>query len=433
MNQTASATSSLAQRFPAIDILLGRDFALVWSTEGMLWIGRAMEWTVLGLLVLKITDSPFMAEMVFISYWAPMPVLSVLSGAIADRVDRWRLLVISHAIALVVAAVLLTLILTDVVVPWHLFVAALALGLGMSLDWPARSAFMCDIAGEKNIAKAMSISSVGLAAGLLFGPLIGGLLIEAAGFEGPFIMLLIAYVITLAMVSMVRSRVKPSGASRESVAVSLKIGFVESLRNRVILGLLGCTIVMDLLAFSVVGLFPVVAQDHLHVGNILTGLLLSAQGTGMLLGTLAFIGILAVLKAIRYQGRVFAIACAGWLAGVLLFGLSPWYPLSFVVLFVSGIAMGFYTPLQRTIILVVVEPHMQGRVLGVLGAAIGTVIIGGPIVGVIAEVLDAPRAIVISASLGLVLLVPVVLLTTLVRHPIARGSGYSAAADAGGG
>ena len=85
--------------------------------------------------------------------------------------------------------------------------------------------------------------------------------------------------------------------------------------------------------------------------------------------------------------------------------------------------MGFYTPLQRTIILTVMDPEMHGRVIGVLGAAIGAVILGGLIVGAVAEALDPTWAIAINAGVGLLLLIPVLTLTSLVRLPIIRGSG----------
>ncbi len=430
MSPTASTASRLLQRVPALGLLKDRDFALTWSSESGLWIGRSLEWTVLALLVHDLTGSPFKVSLVMVFYWAPMPVLSVLSGAIADRLERWRLLVIAHATVLVVAAVLLALILAGQIQPWHVFIAALVLGLGMALDWPARNGFMCDLAGAENIDKAMSVDSVGLASGLLIGPAIGGLLVQTVGFEGPFVLLLIIYSATLIMISAVKSRVRPSQTSRESVATSLRIGLRESLRNRVILGLLAATVIMDLLAFSAVGLFPVVGREHLEVSYGLTGLLASSQGIGMMVGTLGFMVVLAVLKAIRYQGRAFGMACAVWLVCILIFALSPWYSLSFLILMVSGLAMGVYTPLQRTIILTVAGPQMQGRVIGVLGTAIGAVIVGSLIVGAVAEAVGAPTAIAINAGVGLLLLIPVLALTPLASQPIVRGAGRPPAAAA---
>ena len=137
--------------------------------------------------------------------------------------------------------------------------------------------------------------------------------------------------------------------------------------------MLAFTLIMNTLAFSVESLFPVVAQDHLGVAAGLTGLLVAAPSIGTLV---AAIGI-GMLTGLRYHGRVFCLGLLFQLGSLVLFALSPWYPLSFILLLVAGIGAAGFSTMQSTIIMIAAAPAMRGTALGVLGQCIGSAAIGG--------------------------------------------------------
>ena len=401
------------------EVLLGKEFLLIWSSGSLLWLCRWMEWFVLALLVFELTGSPFQVALVFVLYWTPMLFFSVVAGLVVDRVERWRILMAAHGGAILITAVPFLLLLTDRLELWHIFLAVLVLGFTMSFDFSARAAFVFDVVGPKKVVRAMSFEMIGLAAGSFLGPFAGGYLIELAGFEGPYVFLLGVYLTAALATGVVRSRFVRSGAIPESPIRGLVTGIRYCARHGVILGVAACTMLVNFWGYSSTPLFPVVATDYLHVEPGLAGLLSSGQGIGMLVSASA----LAIVGVSRNRGRLFVLTCVSWLVFLLAFGLSRWYPLSFAMLLLMGVAIGAYFPLQRTITLTSAEPEMQGRALGAVGMFIGITPLGTLMVGALAEGLGAPLAIVISAASGVVLLVPVLLFTPLARtHPAAAAA-----------
>ena len=174
------------------------------------------------------------------------------------------------------------------------------------------------------------------------------------------------------------------------------------------------TIIFNALAFSVESLFPVVAKEHLGVGPELTGVLISAQSFGTLGAALA----IGMLPNLRYHGRVFCIGMAIQLVSLIGFALSPWYTLSFALLLCSGLGAAGFSTMQSTIIMLSSPPEIRGAALGVLGQCIGVAAVGGVIVGLVADYLSAQAAVGLSTGLGLVLLIPVIAFTPLVKSPI---------------
>jgi MFS family permease len=190
-------------------------------------------------------------------------------------------------------------------------------------------------------------------------------------------------------------------------------GIQYALRNRVVLGVLCITVIMNALAFSYVQILPVVARDHLGVGPGLMGLLASADGLGTLIGAM----LLAALANLPYHGRIFALGALLELICLLAFATSPWYVLSFVLLVGVGLGNAGFSTMQSTIILLSAAPGMRGRAVGILGLCIGSTPLGLLELGALATAVGAPTAIAINAGLGLALLLPVMAFTPLLAGP----------------
>ncbi len=386
----------------------------MWAAGGLDNAGRWMDTVVMGLLVLDLTDSAFQVALLFVFRWVPMLAFALLSGMIADRVNRWAVRVLARTVAVAAAAVILVLVLTGAVQPWHLFVASFFLGGLFVMEFPSRRSLIYDLVGSERIVSAMSLETINTTIGRFAGPFMAGLLIEFTGFKGPYLLLLVVYVIAFALIMVIETRgpvrVKPSYSFWGTVSR----GFKYSLNNSVIRSVLIITLIMNAMAFSVESLFPVVARDHLGVGAGLTGILISAQA----IGSLAAATVIASLAVVRYHGRIFCLGLGLQLLSLLFFAISPWYPLSFLMLLLAGLGAAGYSTMQSTIILISAEPEMRGTALGMLGQCIGVAAVGGLAVGIVANFFSAQAAVAMSVSLGLVLLLPAVFFSPLVRRPI---------------
>jgi MFS family permease len=195
-------------------------------------------------------------------------------------------------------------------------------------------------------------------------------------------------------------------------------GVQYSWQNRIVLGVLCITVIMNALAFSYVQLLPVVARDHLRVGPGLMGLLASADGMGTLIGAL----LLATLRNLPSHGRIFALGALLELACLLAFAASPWYASSFVLLFGVGLGNAGFSTMQSTIILLSAAPGMRGRAVGILGLCIGSTPLGLLELGALVAIVGAPAAIGLNAGMGLALWLVAIAFTPLLSRPQELGT-----------
>ncbi len=392
-----------------------KDFRLMWAAGGLDNTGRWMDTVVMGLLVLDLTDSAFQVALLFVFRWIPMLAFALMSGMVADRANRWVIMMVARTVAVIATAAILALVLADAVEPWHLFIASFFLGLLFVLEFPSRRSLIYDLVGSGRIVSAMSLETINSTLGRFIGPFMAGMLIELTGFSVAYVFLMAVYIVAFVLVSLVKTRGPVRAPNSYPFWRTVSRGIRYSLNNRVIRGVLIITLIMNAMAFSVESLFPVVARDHLGVGAGLTGILISAQA----IGSLAAASVIATLAVVRYHGRIFCLGLTLQLLSLLFFALSPWYPLSFLMLLLAGLGAAGYSTMQSTIILISADPEMRGTALGMLGQCIGVAAVGGLAVGVVANFFGAQAAVAMSVSLGLVLLIPAVLFSPLIRRPIA--------------
>ena len=396
-------------RVPALSVFQIRDYRLIWGSTTLSNICMFMDMVVLALLVLQRTDSPMWVALVGAFRLLPWLVFGVFSGLVADRADRWHVMVLARSSNVLVMAILLVLVITDWVQPWHMLLTALVLGLAVVLDIPSRQSFIQDLVGPQNLVRAMSLDTITFTIGSILGSLLAGILVELTGFTGAFIFLLSVYFLSLVVISQVKSRTAKHSTTSHPLWQNLVSGISYSLHNRTIRGVLAITLIMNFMALGAFQLFPVVARDHLNVGPGLTGVLISANGIGTFIGatTIVYMGITT------YHGRIFGVGTSLLLVGLLLFALSPWYLLSFLMLLMVGVGVSGFATMQFTLILMSSATERRGAALGVLGLCIGVSPIGTLMMGVMATLLNAQAAIGIGAVAGLLLMLPVMVFSAL--------------------
>ena len=386
----------------------------MWAAGGLDNTGRWMDVVVMGLLVLEMTDSAFQVALLFVFRWVPMLAFALISGMIADRANRWAIMLVSRMVAVAITGAILVLVLTGAVEPWHVFIASFFLGWLFVLEFPSRRSLIYDLVGNDRIVSAMSLETINMTLGRFMGPFLAGLLIELTDFSGTYIVLMLVYIVAFVLILVMQGRGPVRAPSPYAFWNTVSRGFKYSVNNSVIRSVLVITLIMNAMAFSVESLFPVVAKNHLGVGAGLTGILISAQA----IGSLAAASVIASLAVVRYHGRIFALGLVLQLISLLFFALSPWYPVSFLMLMLAGLGAAGYSTMQSTIILISSEPEMRGTALGMLGQCIGVAAVGGLAVGVVANYFSAQAAVAMSVSLGLLLLIPALSFSPLLRRPI---------------
>lgn len=366
-----------------------------------------MEIVVLGWLVLEMTGSPFMVGAVTAMRSFPFLLLGVLGGVVADRVpSRSRLLAFSQSgvVALTVAATLL--LSTGVLQVWHLAVLAFLSGTAMAFDAPARQTLVFDLV-KGDLLNALAMNSAGFNVARMVGPAVAGVLLASLGAAACFIAMagiqLVGVATTIRMDSL--SRRQPSRG--ESVWANLKEGLGYALRNPVTRGILMLEAVTDMVALPYVFvLVPVFARDVLAVGAAGLGFMLGSVGLGALGGAM----LLALIGNRLRQGLAMVVSAFLFGASLVMFSLSTWYPLSLVLLALTGTFNTIQANLENILLQTTVPEEMRGRMIGAHVFTWGFMPVGNLQAGALASVAGAPLA---GVAGGLVLALFVLVLARL--------------------
>ena len=375
-----------------------------------------MELIALGYLIYELTDSAFQVGLISVFLNGPRPPFSLVAGMLADRLDRWRILAGIHTFYLLVAAGLLILLILELVQPWHVFVAILLQGTAKVLDDPTRRAALFDLAGQERIAQAMSLETITNNGGKILGPIAGGLMVEFYGFTGAFAVLVALDLAAALLILRMRLPARSTAMMRDTMFwQGIKSGIGYSFSNKFVLGVLSISLVMNGMVLPLQYFIPVIATDVLMVSPSLGGLLGSADGIGTLIGAIT----ISVRRSYTFHGRYFVFGALIVAVGVAAVAWSPWFMISFLLLFSSGVGQSGFSTMQSTILLLSSPAEMRGRIMGSQGLVNGLGhLIGGVEIGAIAQAFSISLAIGVNAGVGLLLMLPVILLTPLVRRPV---------------
>ena len=397
---------------PVLVVLQDRNFQFLWSARWIHEISRRMELIVLGYLILELTGSAFQVGLISVFLNGPRPPLSLVAGMLADRLDRWRILVGMHTVYLFIASFILALLVLGSIQPWHVFLAVLLQGTAKVLDDPTRRASLFDLAGQDRIAHAMSLETITNNGGKILGPMAGGIIVEFYGFTGAFIVLVVLDLLAAFLIFKMRLPDRSATIVRDTAFLQgIRSGIGHSFSDKFVLGVLTISLVMNAMVLPLQYFIPVIATDVLKVGPALGGLLGSADGIGAFIGAI----IIGARRRYTFHGRYFVIGALIVGAGVVAVAWSPWFVVSFLLLLGAGVGQSGFSTMQSTILMLSSPAEMRGRIMGSQGLVNGLGhLIGGVEIGAIAQAFSISIAIGINAGVGILFMLPVIILTPLV-------------------
>ncbi|MDP9368981.1 MAG: MFS transporter [Chloroflexota bacterium] len=387
------------RRGGALDAFASRPFALFWSTIVLSLTGVWIRITAQGYLVYDLTNDEFLLGLVTFCQAAPVLIASPLAGAVLDRVDRRRVLLLVQIIQGTSVLVLAILTSAGTVRVWHIMVIAVVVGTASGFDWPARLSFMPTLVPREHLRSAVAWNSAAFNGSRVVGPVIAGFVIALVGVAACFYLtaaLYLPFVLVLATLTVDRSlpdSPRTAGAFRD-----LLDGYRYIWRNGTIRSLLGVDIVPLMFGITYFTLAPAVARDVLGLGGRGLGVLLAINGVGSLAGTL---GVALVLGRVRRRGRI-VVAGVGCFGVVLvLFALSGNVLLSAGLILLLGLVVAIYGTLNDTLVQTLVDDAYRGRVLAVYSMFWGLTPIGALEAGFLANRIGVQAALAINGVLVL--------------------------------
>jgi MFS family permease len=389
-------------------------FVRLWWSGMLCGALRWLELLAISLFVLERTGSPFLVAVLTLLRMAPMFLFGIPAGALADRYDRRRLLIISLTVLALASAILTLLALSGRIAIWQVALGAFLNGMFWATDFPVRRTMLGELAGPALLSRAMALDSATSNATRMVGPALGGVLLQAIGLYGVYLLGTILYGTTALLVARVIYREVRPAVTGNSLLAMLVEGWRFARGERLILGTLVVTVIVNLWGFAYITMVPVIGERALQLSPSLIGILMSTEGLGALIGAL-LVG--RTDRPGRYT-QIYTGSSLAFLLAVLAFALSGSAALSFALILLCGIGIAGFSVMQSTIMFLAAPANLRSRLMGLLTVAIGAGPIGMLHVGLLADWLGAAHAVAVIALEGLAVLLLAVLIWPELRRPL---------------
>lgn len=382
-----------------------REFRFLWLGMVFLMMGMQMQMIVRGYLTYEITSSPFILGLVNAGFAIPMLSLALFGGAVADRMERKRVIQIGQCMAVVLALFIGISIVTDTVTWMHLLFVSMVQGAQFSFLMPARQALVPQLVGRDNLTNAMSLDAAAMSMTTLIAPSVGGVLYNVIGPEGVYFLIAGLGVIAVFFTSMVSAR--GGSANRPSVPMASDIaqGLRYVVNSPVVLILLMMGLATALLAMPFRFLMPVFVVDVYNRGPESLGLLVTIMGVGSLVGAL-FIATLGKKK----RGLLLLTGSCISAIALMLVAAIPIYYAAAGLMVLLGLGDAGRRTLNQALIMEEVDDEYRGRVMSVFMMNFGLMPLGVLPAGALAERFGGQFAVMLLGVL-LLLTTAAVLLT----------------------
>lgn len=355
-----------------------------------------------GWLMTELSTSPSLVALIEAADSFPLMLLAMPAGAIADIVDRRRLLIGVQVYMLVVAAALGLITLLSLTTAWLLIGFTFALGVGGALMLPAWASIVPELVPPEDLPAAVALNSVAINGARAVGPAIAGVLVAAVGPWLVFVLNAASYVGILVALLRWRREHRASTLPAERFFSAIRVGmrFVTHTRALKIVLIRGGA--FFIFASATWSLFPLIVRQELRRGPEIYGLLLTCIGIGAVAGAI----LLPRVRAIISRDTLVAGASALYALAALSLAYLPYVPLLAVAMVATGAAwISILSALQVSAQMTLPSWVRARGLAAFIVVFMGGMAIGSVLWGQVATRIGIPDALT-AAALGILIAIP---------------------------
>ncbi|MGB9125213.1 MAG: MFS transporter [Nitrosotalea sp.] len=372
-------------------------YRFLWITMFVSDIGASMQTAGSGWLMTSIATSPFVVSLLQVMTSLSIFLLAFPAGALADIIDRRNLFLATQYFSLVVAIILSFLTFEGVTTSSILVVFTLLFGLSNAMSLPVNVVIQTEIVPKKIALAAMTLFSVAIYIGFAVGPLLGGLVVAAAG---PGMVFLLNAFSFIGIIVFLHRWNKPSERKLppEQVIGAIRTGLRYMRHSLHVRALLVRDFTITICASAVISLLPLLARNEAGSNSILFGVLVGALGLG---GLFSGFVIVPQIKNISIEKRV-AGSIILYAIAMVVISFHNGIVILFVGLFVIGTTLIIISSSLNFVAYNSVSSWVRTRVVSVHQMMYwGGVSFGSIIWGIVAEIWGMQTALM-AAAIGLV-------------------------------
>jgi MFS family permease len=353
--------------------------------------GNQLTNVALILFVLKLGHSGLAVGALVACQFGPLVVLSAWAGAVADRTDKRRALLVTQSLEMAQSAALTVLAFLPHPPLVVLYALALAGGVLLAFDNPLRRSFVPEMVSRDDLPNAVVLYSTIVALSQVSGPALAGALVATVGFGWCFALDAVTYLAVIACLIMMRERelFRQPPQARTGREVREGLAYVASVpRLWISFAMFAC---VGLFFFNLRVALPLLVTRSLHGTGVAFAALYAMMSFGAVAGTL----VVAHKRLVELRHVIIGALALG--CTMLLLSVMPSVHTAVVAALLVGAAGIVYVTASTTIAQVDTRRDMHGRVLALQTALIGgAALVGGPIVGQIADLAGGRAPIVVG-------------------------------------
>ena len=378
-----------------------KNYSLYFFGQSVSLIGTWMQRTAVYWVIYLQTHSAFLVGTGIFAAQFPSFVFSLFGGVIADRFNRFKVLVTTQASSLIQAVLMTLLVLFTVYNVWEIMALSVVLGIINAFDVPARQSLMYELVEKKeDLSNAIALNSSMVNLARLLGPAMAGIVLAKFGPGFCFSLNALSFVAVLISLSRMKLPVYSPKAKQRKIKDELRDGWNYLKKTPIISTVILLLASMSLTVMPYATLLPVFAKEIL-MGNAATyGYLNSFTGVGAIIGTL----FLASLKPGRNLQKVLLLAVILLGLGLIAFSFAHSQPIAFAILILVGFGTMAQTTLVNTIIQTNASVEMRGRIISYFAMAFfGMQPIGALLVGRMSEYIGTQQTLFTQGVVALII------------------------------
>ena len=368
-------------------------------------------------LVWELTRSPIALGVIGLFDTLPRLFFGAVGGAIADRFDRRRVLMITQSLAMAQAVVYWLAVYFQVILFWHICILAFFLGAVNTINQTARQSLVNSLVPKEDLLNAIGLQSSVFNLSKIVGPSAGGLIIAWIGVAGCFFVNALSFLALIFNLTLMELPTWKEPTGQQGIWEDIKEGYSYVRSNRIILYIVALSYVLALFGAPYNRFIPMFATNILHVGPSGFGLLMSAPGVGATVAAL----FLASVRSLRLGIAWISSCVLGFGIALGLFALSGSFALSLFLLAMVGFWQIASRASSNTIIQVETPSNLLGRVLSLFFMDRGLWSAGSVLIGALASAFGIAGSL--TACAAVCALAAASLLLVAIRYPVKIASG----------
>jgi predicted MFS family arabinose efflux permease len=389
----------------SLRLLATRRFGTFWFASLLSSIGTWAQQVAEPWLLLTLGASSFLIGLDSFAMNAPVWLLTLAGGVLADRSDRRRVITLFQSVQMLCPTAIVVLLLTHRVQPWMIIALSVVVGVTDALSMPSFQSIVPSIVTREQIGTGLALNSTQFNLSRILGPSIAGVLMSSVGVVACFVVSAASYVPFIGVALWILPRRTPAPPTASAPPHShLLAGIRDILRQQQLRGALLTVLATGVLCAPLITFIPVLVKAVFHGGPGRFSAAVAAFGVGGLLGAAWLLSVGPTVDR-RKLTSGFALVCG---AVLVLIAFNPWFWGIPPLLVLAGASMTVSNTAANSLLQATADPRLLGRTVSLYMLAVrGGISLGALLTGATVSLFGVQHALLIDGVVALAIQVAI--------------------------